>query len=134
MTDQLRDKDRVVLHCIQEGHDDVQKITAETTLENHHVTYAFDKLQDLGLIHVEKPEGMVERVIDGQKRVFQAPKRAELTEKGLEALEKTGEEIEEYEDLSHNEIVEKVHELENRMKKLEKKFDTLRRQVKDKLS
>jgi predicted transcriptional regulator len=52
MTEKLRDKDRAVLKCIQEGIDDVQKITAETTLENHYVTYAFQKLEEPGLIQV----------------------------------------------------------------------------------
>jgi len=131
MTDQptLRDKDRVVLQQIKSGNDDVQKITAATTLENHHVTYAFEKLEQNGLIRVEKPDGMVERVINGQKRVFQAPKQAELTDKGRERLERAEEDVGEYEDLGHRELVEKTHELENRVEELEKKFEVFRDQV-----
>ena len=79
---ELRDKEQIILQQVHSGNDDVQKITSATTLENHHVTYAFQKLEDLGLVDVSKPEGTVERVIDGQKRVFQAPKQASLTKKG----------------------------------------------------
>lgn len=130
MTDlHLRDKERLVLTQIEQDNDDVQKITEATTLENHHVTYAFQKLEDLGLVKVSKPEGRVERVIDGQKRVFQHPKQAELTEKGEQYLENTEQEdLDEYENLSHEELVEKTQELENRVDELENKIKTIRDQ------
>ena len=129
----LRDKDRVVLHQINEGNDDVQKITSETTLENHHVSYAFEKLEEQGLIQVEKPDGMVEREIDGQKRVFQAPKQAELTDKGRERLEQEEADLDSYENLTHRELVEKVHQLEDQVEGLERQFTMFRRQVLEKL-
>lgn len=126
----LRDKDRSVLQKIEEGFDDVQKITEETTLENHHVTYAFQKLEDLGLIQVEKPGGMVERTINGQKRVFQAPKKAELTEEGEMFIKNTEQEnSDEYEDLSHRELVEKVHQLDNEVQEIQRKFKLFKQQV-----
>jgi len=132
MNPELRDKDHHILQQVESGNDDVQKITSATTLENHHVTYAFQKLEDLGLVEVSKPEGTVERVIDGQKRVFQHPKQAELTKQGEQYLKNSEqEEIEEYEDLSHNELVERVHRLEKQIEKLEKKFDVFRDQVQD---
>jgi DNA-binding MarR family transcriptional regulator len=134
MTDPLRDKDHLVLSQIAKGHDDVQKVTSATTLENHHVTYALDKLEDLGLVNVSKPEGMVERVIDGQKRVFQAPKQAELTEKGKKYLEQADRvEIEGYENMSHRELVEKVHQLEKKVEQIDRKTDTFRRQILEKI-
>jgi len=131
MTDQptLRDKDRVVLQQIKSGNDDVQKITAATTLENHHVTYAFEKLEQNGLIRVEKPDGMVERVINGQKRVFQAPKQAELTDKGRERLERAEEDVGEYEDLGHRELVEKIHQLEEQIEEMKASVKLFREQV-----
>ena len=129
---ELRDKDQLILQQIQSGNDDVQKITSATTLENHHVTYAFQKLEEHGLLTVSKPDKMVERIIDGQKRVFQAPKQAELTNKGKQYLEETEQEnLEEYKDLSHNELVEKVNRIEARIEKLEKKFEVFRDQVQD---
>ncbi|AZH26682.1 winged helix DNA-binding protein [Haloplanus aerogenes] len=129
----LREKDRVVLTCIGNGKDDVQKITAVTTLENHHVTYAFEKLEEQGLIHVEKPDGMVERVIDGQKRVFQAPKQAELTENGQERLKQDEEDLDQYENLTHRELVEKVHQVEEQVESLEARLNTFQKQVQRRL-
>jgi len=127
---ELRDKEQIILQQIQSGNDDVQKITETTTLENHHVTYAFEKLEQHGLLTVSKPDGTVERVIEGQKRVFQHPKQAELTDKGEQLLKKlTTEEIDEYENLSHWELVEKTHRLENQVEELEKKFEVFRDQV-----
>jgi len=133
MTDhELRDKEHVILQQIQSGNNDVQKITSATTLENHHVTYAFQKLEEHDLLTVSKPEGTVERMVDGQKRVFQHPKQAELTEQGEKYLEQEDlEEVEMYEDLSHSELVEKVHELEEQIEELENKFEVFRNQVRD---
>mgnify|MGYP000385529279 CR=1 FL=1 len=130
----LRDKDRVVLTCIDNGKDDVQKITSETTLENHHVTYAFEKLQQLNLLNVSKPSGTVERIIDGQKRVFQHPKQAELTEKGEQYLEHSEEQdLDEYENLSHRELVKRVYSLEREITDLKQAFKTFQKQIQRKL-
>jgi predicted transcriptional regulator len=127
---ELRDKEQIILQQVDSGNDDVQKITSETTLENHHVTYAFQKLEELDLLEVSKPEGTVERIINGQKRVFQHPKQAELTDKGKQYLENTDrEDLDQYENLSHSELVEKIHRLENRVEELEKKFEVFRDQV-----
>jgi predicted transcriptional regulator len=131
-TSELRDKDHHILQQIHQGNNDVQKITSATTHENHHVTYAFQKLEDLGLIKVTKPEGTVERIIDGQKRVFQHPKQAELTEEGEKYLQDSEREhIDEYDDLSHNELVEKIYRLEKQIEELDKKFEVFRDQVQD---
>jgi len=132
MTDQgqLRDKDQIILSAISDGHDDVQKITAETTLENHHVTYAFKKLEKHDLIQIEKPDGYVQRQINGQKRVFQHPKQAELTDGGRQALKQQNQEnLDHYESLSKKELVEKVHSLERRIDDIEMKLETFKRQI-----
>jgi polyhydroxyalkanoate synthesis regulator phasin len=76
---------------------------------------------------------MVERVIDGQKRVFQAPKQAELTEQGQERLKKVEEDLDEYENLTHRELVEKVHQLEDQVEDLEGRLSMFRKQVQEKL-
>jgi len=135
MTDlELRDKDRTVLQKIHEEHDDTQKITSETALENHHVSYCLEKLEELGLIEVSKPDKMVERVVNGQKRVFQHPKVAELTAKGEQHLEQNDQETTEtYEDLSYNELVEKVRHLESEISQLEQKFEIFRSQIQQRL-
>jgi predicted transcriptional regulator len=128
---ELRDKEHLILQQIQSGNNDVQKITSQTTLENHHVTYAFQKLEELQLIEVSKPDGRVERIIDGQKRVFQHPKQAELTQKGEQYLEHSDQEdIDQYENLSHRELVDKIHQLEDRTKELENRLELFQQQVK----
>jgi hypothetical protein len=53
-----------------------------TTPENHRLTYAFEKLEELDILTVSKPEKTVERMVEEQKRIFQYSKQAELTEKG----------------------------------------------------
>ena len=136
MTDdpQLRDIDQAVLQHITEGHNDTQKITQHTTLKTHRVRYSLEKLEQQGLITVEKPDTMVERVIDGQKRVFQHPKKAELTEKGnrYRKLEET-DIPEAYRDLSHGELVMKFRELEAKVDQLEQSIEAFRRQIMKKL-
>jgi predicted transcriptional regulator len=128
--DQLRDKDRVILQTINEGYDDVQKITAETTLQNHEVNYSLQKLEDLDLVTITKPDGYTERTINGQKRVFQAPKQAELTEQGKQQIRQSPpEDIDQYENLSKKELVEEVYSLESRVNQLERQLKTFKKQV-----
>jgi len=67
---ELREKDQLVLQSIQTGNDDTHKITSQTVLNKDEVNHCFTKLEKLGLIEVESQEGMVKRIIDGQKRVF----------------------------------------------------------------
>ncbi|WP_138004412.1 winged helix DNA-binding protein [Halalkalirubrum salinum] len=127
---ELRDIDQAVLHAIQEGHNDTQKITQETTLENHHVRYSLKKLETQGLIHLEKPDGMTERIINGQKRVFQTPLQAQTTEKGLQTLSKEDrEDLEAYQNMTHKELIQKVHQLEAEIETLQASVEAFRRQV-----
>ena len=134
ISEEVRDKDHVVLQHIDEGRDDVQKITSETTLENHHVSYSFEKLEDLALIKVSKPDRMVERVVDGQKRVFQHPKVAELTDRGLRYLEESeSEDVAEYEDVSHGELVERVKSVESEVDELKEAFQVFKKQIQQKM-
>ncbi|RJX51907.1 hypothetical protein [Halonotius pteroides] len=131
---ELRDKEQIILQQVDSGNDDVQKITQATTLENHHVTYAFKKLEELDLLTVSKPDGTVERIIDGQKRVFQHPKQAELTEKGEHHLQQADtQELDEYENLSHHELVKQVHRLEQELAEVRESFQLFREQVKREL-
>ncbi|MXR40083.1 hypothetical protein GRX01_01740 [Halobaculum sp. WSA2] len=137
MTDvqnQLRDKDKAVLRNIADGNNDVQKITANTTLENHHVTYAFQKLEELELLEISKPDGNVERIINGQKRVFQHPKQAELTNEGETAVDTLDEDSgSHYNDLTHKELVQKLNQLEARIDSLDRALDTFKDQIQQKL-
>jgi len=130
MTEELDPASQTVLQLIQEGFDDVQKITEETTLTNSQVNYRFQQLQERDLITVEKRDGWTTRVIDGQKRKFKTPKQAQLTEQGERLLQENEEDgLDEYRDLTREELVEKVHQLDKRVGTLENKFDTFRNQI-----
>ncbi|MFA1610066.1 hypothetical protein [Halobellus rubicundus] len=131
----LREEDRLILQQIREGNDDVQKLTESTLLENHQVNYAFEKLEEHGLIHVTKPDGYIERTINGQKRVFQHPKQAELTKKGRTLLQESDQEnLEQYQDLTRKELVEKTQQLEQRVNDLEISFEIFRKQVQKRIT
>lgn len=127
--EKIREKDQTVLTCIQNGEDDVQQIKAATTLTKRDVNYALEKLEDLGLIDVHRPDGQVERIIDGQKRVFDAPKEATLTNTGIHYLHTTNQDRGQYEDLTREELIEKIHNLEDRVAQLENGFEAFRQQV-----
>jgi len=129
----LRDKDRAVLHHIQNGRDDIQRITEATTLENHEVNYCFTKLEKLDLIEVEKPDGMVERVVDGQKRVFEAPKKAEIIVGDVDDYLDDLDPLDEYEMLSREELSWKVGELEQEVEELSKSLIIIKKQIQDRL-
>jgi len=132
---ELRDIDKTILHHITEGRNDTQKITQETTLKTHRIRYSLKKLEKQGLITVTQPDQMVERVINGQKRVFQHPKKAEMTEKGLQKTEQLNQEdLNSYQDMSHRELVEKTRRLEKDSNELENAFETFRKQVQQKIS
>jgi hypothetical protein len=132
--DQVREKDHTVLQHITDGDDDIQLITDTTTLSNAEVNYCFQKLQSLGLITVEKPDGMVERVINGTLQKFEAPKQAELTDSGERYLEmNSGEEVRRYEDLDRQELSRTVQELEMRLDSLEDEITGFKKFVRRKL-
>ena len=131
----ISDKDHTVLYHIRNGKDDTQKITGSTVLDKDQVNHIFDKLEKHGLITTETPDGYVERVVDGQKRVFRAPRQAELTEKGEEYFEWVGREteIDRYEDMNREELARRVYELETALEDLEQRFDVFQHQVKRRL-
>ena len=132
---ELREIDKTILHNIKDVRNDTQKITQETTLNTHRIRYSLKKLEKQGLISVTQPDQMVERVINGQKRVFQHPKQAQLTDKGLEKTEQLNQEdLKGYQNMIHRELVEKTRRLEKNINELENAFETFRKQVQQKIS
>ena len=133
---QVRDKDHAALTCIRNGDTDVQQIKAATTLSKNEVNYSFTKLEDLGLIDVTRPTGRVERVIEGQKRIFDAPKTAHLTDKGSAYFDWTTrtQDTNQYQDLTRDELIHRITELEQRVDELETAFTTFQRQVQNHIS
>jgi hypothetical protein len=73
---------------------------------------------------------MVERTIDGQKRVFKAPKQAQLTERGRKYLAYQGREneLDRFRSLTRNDLIELVYEHEERIEILESALETMKRQ------
>lgn len=123
-----------MLSLLSEGEDDVQKVTSTTTLTNSEVNYCFQKLEDMELIKVSKPDGTITRVIDGTKQVFEAPKQGQLTDFGETVLEISADEEgigQRYEDLSRKELVRKVQKLEKELDELRDTFNAFQKQVQD---
>lgn len=109
--------------------DDTFEITWVTTLETHQVRYSLkEKLALPEFIELEKQDGMVERVDNGQKQVFRAPLKAEITDKGKQTLESrlAEEDIDRYESLSQKELVERLHDHERRIQRLETGIEMLK--------
>ena len=131
--DQLRDIDQVVLQKVAEGVDTTHKISEITTFETHRIRYSLKKLDSLGLLKLEKQDGTVERTVDGQRRVFQSPLQGELTDRGEEYLKQNKEDLNRYQDLTHEELVEKVLELESQFEDLQQSFEVFRQQVQNQL-
>lgn len=127
--DQLSEKDRTVFACLHDGAETTTDIRAETTLSNRDVNYCLDKLVDQGLIETWTPDGRVTQVIDGQKRNYKAPRHAELTAKGKACPHAITCEESPYQDLSHEELVERVYELERRIDDLERTLEMFRKQI-----
>jgi len=127
MTDRLRPEDRVVLQCVDEGFDDTFEITTETGLESHRVRYCLKKLDRLGYVDLRKESGMVERIHDGQKRVFKAPLQASVTADGAELVASldTGSDVERTEQ-SLDALVERLEDQEQRIDRLETAVRMLR--------
>jgi predicted transcriptional regulator len=128
--EQVDEISHTVLTCIQNGDDDVQKITSATTLPNHKINYRFTKLEDLDLIQVSKSRGTVERTINGQNRVFQTPKQAQLTDKAREYLDQADTKTStRCDDLTREELVQKTRQLEQRVEHLEQKLELFQEQI-----
>lgn len=131
--DQVRDEDHDVLVCIRRGDSDVRSINEETALTQRQINYAFEKLQELGLIDVHRPEGYTTQVINGQKRRFRKPKQAMLTENGLEYFQHRDTAQLRYENMDKSELVRLTKENEEAINDLKKSFAAFRQQVLRKL-
>lgn len=133
MTDEVfervREKDHAVLQCLSEGQNTTRSIREETTLSNRDVNHCFDKLEGLGLIETQTPDGRVTEVIDGQKRNFKAPRQAWLTERGVAYFEWAPREQTRYREMTHEELVERIRELEREVEALHNAFEAFRQQI-----
>lgn len=129
----VSERDHTVLCMVRDGHDDTHKITQETDLDSDSIRPAFYKLERLGLLTIEKPGGMTERVTDGQRRVFKTPLQAALTDKGREFFEWTDRDENKYEDVSQAELVQRVHTLESEVQTVKTELTGLKEFVRERL-
>lgn len=129
----VREKDAAVLDCIENGENDIQLITSATILSNSEVNYSFRKLESLELIEVQKPDGTVDRVVNGTRQVFEAPKKATLTELGEDYCIQEESCVDQHRSLSKDELSDKVRELETQVDDLETRLKMFQSQVQQKL-
>lgn len=132
----LREKDVTVLQALLDGSEDLFEVRQATTLSNRETNYIFDKLADDGLIEVTPQDGRVTRVVDGQEKSFEAPKKARVTESGVRAVDEfheQGRSTESHMDMEREELVTRVRELESRVERLESGMSSFRKQVLAKL-
>lgn len=129
VSDQIREKDHAVLTCIRKGRDNTRLIREVTTLSNRDVNYSLDKLEDLGLIETETPNSRVTAIVNGQKRNFKAPREAVLTDRGRDYFTRNNHEPTKHQEMTDEELVERVQKLEQEIDAIQNAFKTFRYQV-----
>lgn len=131
--EQVRTKDRAVLEFVKGGVHALRDINDQThdVLDGREIGYSFTKLEELGLITVETPDGTTESVIDGQRRVHQKSRRASLTEKGRRYFEWADDRAQrqKFEEASWGEVTRQVQENAEMLEAMDTRFDQLRRQM-----
>jgi predicted transcriptional regulator len=132
MNTELRDKDIAVLQALQEGASTVTEIKEATTLTRRQINYSINEksLEELGLVEVNRSEGRLHRESNGREENIWKPKQLQLTDKGLQKLaQEPTETAEKYENMSREELIQTVHELETRQDRLENMFKDFRNKV-----
>jgi len=125
----IGDREVEVLNLVKNGYDDFQRIREQMTLSWRQLDYSIEKLEDADLVETRNPDGYTVREVEGQRRKFKEPRRVALTELGLKYLDHV-EVKEQYRDLDRDELIEKIHQLEQRVDQLEQGFQTFKDQIK----
>lgn len=126
---ELREKDVAVLQAIRCGASDTSQIREATTLSNREINYSLNHyLRTNGLVEIERSEGREQREINGHEKQIWKPKTVELTDEGIKKLTQLEKENR-YNDMSKRELIERVHELETRLDRLETVFKDFRSKV-----
>ena len=129
----IRDIDRAVLEFVKGGVNSLRAINEQThdEVDGRQIGHAFTKLERMGLIEVETPEGYTESVIDGQRRVHRKSRRATLTKKGLQYFKWADdrEQRQKFAEMSWAELTEQVQENTELLEAVERRQDQFRRQM-----
>lgn len=131
----LRDKDLAVLQAIQNGANTVSEIKEETTLSNREINYSLTEksLEQMNLVNINRTDTREWQQINGQERYIWKPKTVELTDKALHTLTEQDNNINQYEDMTKRELIERIHELEQRQNQLETVFKDFRQKVMERI-
>jgi len=135
MTPDLRNKDKAILQAVEDGARTVSEIKDRTTLSNREINYSLTEysLAEQGLVEIQKQEGREWREINGEERYIWKPKTIKPTDKAITLLADLDTENTEYEDLSKQELIQQIHELEQRQNRLENMFKNFREKVMDRI-
>jgi len=128
----IGDREIQVMHLVQQGYDDFQKVREQLTLSWRQLDYSLEKLEDVDLVTIQERSGYTTREVDGQRRKFKAPRGVKLTTEGEEYLDHV-EVQRQYQDLSREELFEQLHRLEKRVSELEAGFETFKKQIRSQL-
>ena len=131
MTLEFRDKDIAVLQAIQAGASDTREIHEDTSLSIREINYSISEysLEEQGFVDVHRPDGREWREINGQNQHVWKPKQVTLTDRGIRALAEFDAENTRYDDMSRDELIQNVQELEDRLDRLENAFKNFRTKV-----
>lgn len=128
------EKGHIILTAVNNGCGNVRDIREVTTLTIGTVNYRLSKLEDLGLIELGKSEGRETSMINGQIREYDTPKPVELTDLGEDYFEWTDrqQDLQRYYSLSREELVELIHDHDQRIDRLESAVEMLRNEFQQK--
>jgi hypothetical protein len=129
--DKLREKDLAVLQAIQNGANTTSEIREATTLTNREINYSLTEkgLEQHGLVEIHRVEGRQETP---EGKTIWKPKQVQITDQGLQTLQHHDQESK-YDDLTREELIQRIHELEQRQDRLETMFKDFRSKVMDRL-
>lgn len=133
---ELREKDIAVLQAVHDGASTTSEIQEATTLTTREINYSLTEysLEELDLIQIDRAEGREWQEINGHEKNIWRPKQVELTDHGIQTLTKIENEgFRKYEDLDRRELIERIHQLEQRQERLENAFKDFRRKVMEKI-
>jgi transcription initiation factor IIF auxiliary subunit len=135
VVDELREKDVAVLEAIRDGATDTYEIRESTSLSNREIDYSLtDKsLAEMGLVEVHRVSGGEMREVQGtRRRVPNAANRVTLTDKGRAVVDHV-DRAETFASMSHDDLVQLVQELEDRVETVETQIGVVKKQIQKRL-
>lgn len=125
MSEELHPHEVAILQAIRDGAADAHEVKEKTTVDreiNYRLVEQEQSLVERGLVEIGPPRQDTEYPFPHQ------PKTVTLTDQGIQALASV-ENTDRYRDLSHEDLVDRVHDLEERLEKLESAFKRFRKRM-----